>query len=289
MPKELIQTLSQEQASDIAGNQLSSGGLFFPQAGWVNPVALCEALLQHPNIAFEQCAIRSLKPLAQGWQLNADKQVFNVEQVLLANAMASQTLLPEAYLSLKSIRGQLSYLHAAKAPKLNTVLSGRTYLAPPLNGRQCLGATFTLNDAVPSLREQDHRENLGYLPEFGPAWQQQAAQGLELIQGGRVGFRCATPDYLPMVGAIPHTAAFLQDFKALTHDKNQVPARPCQHLAGLWLNVGHGSRGLVSVPLSAEILAQQINQSANVVSQSMLEALWPGRFLLRDMVRGQLN
>ncbi|MDO6805571.1 hypothetical protein Q4595_24165, partial [Wenyingzhuangia sp. 1_MG-2023] len=57
---------------------------------------------------------------------------------------------------------------------------------------------------------------------------------------------------------------------------------------GLWLNIGHGSRGLASTPLCAELLAAQITGAALPVSTQVAAALWPGRFLLRDMIRRKL-
>ena len=44
------QVLSAEAASEIAGIALKTGGLYFPQAGWIKPQALCEALCRDAMI-----------------------------------------------------------------------------------------------------------------------------------------------------------------------------------------------------------------------------------------------
>ncbi|WP_372765686.1 hypothetical protein, partial [Litorivivens sp.] len=54
----------------------------------------------------------------------------------------------------------------------------------------------------------------------------------------------------------------------------------------LYLNVAHGSRGLTSTPLAAEILASQICGEVPPLPRELLRALSPSRFLIRDIIRG---
>ncbi|MCD8523239.1 MAG: bifunctional tRNA (5-methylaminomethyl-2-thiouridine)(34)-methyltransferase MnmD/FAD-dependent 5-carboxymethylaminomethyl-2-thiouridine(34) oxidoreductase MnmC [Saccharospirillaceae bacterium] len=295
LPQELVHPLNQEQASAIAGNRQNTGGLFFPQAGWVSPADLCRILLQHRNIRFTQRQATALEttvltPATSGWRVRcSDGTSLNSSQLVLACAYAAKTLLPDAYLPLKRIRGQLSYLYAEQAPALTTVLCGRSYMAPPRHGQLCLGATYNLRDEETQLRDSDHQTNLDHLPDFGPQWRDlHQQQEMKLVLGGRVGFRCTTPDYLPMVGAVPQSREFIQSFSGLVHNAKRIPARTAPQYPGLWLNIGHGSRGLASAPLCAELLVQQITGAPLPVALDVAEALWPGRFLLRDMVRRKL-
>ncbi len=290
LPDALVHSLDQEQASAVAGNPQKSGGLFFPQAGWVSPADLCRILLQHSNISFAQHQATALKQVPQGWQVQCrDGTWLESSQLVLACANAATTLLPEAYLPLKRIRGQLSYLKPEHTPPLNTVLCGRSYMAPPRDGRQCLGATYNLHDEDTQLRDSDHQTNLDHLPDFGPQWQSlNEQQSPDLILGGRIGFRCTTPDYLPMVGAVPRSQEFVHGFSELVRNAKRIPARTAPQYPGLWLNIGHGSRGLASAPLCAELLVQQMMGAPLPTSLDVAEALWPGRFLLRDMIRRKL-
>ncbi|MCB2385748.1 bifunctional tRNA (5-methylaminomethyl-2-thiouridine)(34)-methyltransferase MnmD/FAD-dependent 5-carboxymethylaminomethyl-2-thiouridine(34) oxidoreductase MnmC [Thalassolituus alkanivorans] len=290
LPEALVQPLDQTQAGKIAGAPQQSGGLFFPQAGWVSPADLCRILLQHTNIRFTQRQVSALQQIPQGWQIQcSDGTILQSSQLVLACANAATNLLPEAYLPLKRIRGQLSYLSPAQTPALNTVLCGRSYMAPARNGRLCLGATYNLRDDDTQLRDSDHQTNLDHLPDFGPQWQDlNKQQGMKLILGGRVGFRCTTPDYLPMVGAVPESRGFVHRFSGLVRNAKRIPAKAAPQYPGLWLNIGHGSRGLASAPLCAELLVQQMLGAPLPVALDVAEALWPGRFLLRDMVRRKL-
>src|SRR5690606_19273476 len=103
-----------------------------------------------PAIEVLEQAVTHLQPQAQGqaqgWQVYTGTGVLTADQVVVASAYEATDLLPQAYLPLKRIRGQLSYLDAAQTPALNTVLCGRSYLPPPRDGRQCLGATYNLRD-----------------------------------------------------------------------------------------------------------------------------------------------
>ncbi len=289
LPHQLVHALDREQASAIAGCEQQYGGLFYPQAGWVSPADLCHALLDHPAIRFRQQSVDAVAQHGNGWQIRSAEQVSHCDQLVIAAAAGARTLLPEAYLPVKRIRGQLSYLNAAVTPPLNTVLCGRSYMAPAHQGRQCLGATYNLRDDGEEIRDTDHLSNISHLPDFGPAWHQIAGQAsLKAITGGRVGFRCTTPDYLPMAGPVTDNQAFIHVFSPMVKNAKQIPACEVPHLPGLWLNIGHGSRGLASAPLCAALLATMISGDALPVSKSIYAALWPGRFLLRDMVRRRL-
>ncbi|NQB78313.1 bifunctional tRNA (5-methylaminomethyl-2-thiouridine)(34)-methyltransferase MnmD/FAD-dependent 5-carboxymethylaminomethyl-2-thiouridine(34) oxidoreductase MnmC, partial [Pseudomonas aeruginosa] len=67
----------------------------------------------------------------------------------------------------------------------------------------------------------------------------------------------------------------------------RLPRRLDARAPGLYLNSGHGSRGLISAPLSGELLAAWICGEPLPLPRAVAEACHPNRFLLRDLVRGQ--
>lgn len=290
LPSDLVSSMSAEQASDTAGCPQEAGGLFFPKAGWIDPRALCRAWLSHPNIQVEHQQIQELAQPAQEdrhWQLTTDKgQILTADTLVIANAFDAKQLLPDAYLPIKRIRGQLSMLDASLVPDINCVLCAQGYMAPAVNGQLCLGATYNLNDDNAQLTAQDHQTNITHLQDFGAAWAQLPDDALI---NGRVSFRCTTPDYLPMIGSVPDSQAFIHAFQPMVKNAKHIPAIEAPVLPNLWLNIGHGSRGLASTPLTAQLLAAQISGNAIHVSEDMAEHLWPGRFLLRDMVRKKVS
>ena len=73
-----------------------------------------------------------------------------------------------------------------------------------------MGASFKLRDASTEVRAQEHRENLDKLATALPQWSRELdSLDIDSLQG-RVGFRCASPDYLPIAGPVPDRDEFLQ-------------------------------------------------------------------------------
>ncbi len=290
LPEELAHLVSAAQASALANATLEKGGMFFPQGGWVSPAELCEQLLRHPNISYQQAEVSRLQQTSSGWQAATTEGLFTASDVVLATAYNTKQLLPQAHLPIQFIRGQLSYIKSEIINGLTTVISGNSFITPAKDGVHSIGATFSTNDANPAVEEQDHQFNLNNLSAIAAQWQPAIAKyGLAALQGGRVGFRCTTPDHLPIIGQIADNEAFLQQFAHMAKNSNSIAHAPAPIIKGLWLNLGHGAKGLISTPLCAELLACQITQSATPVSTTLAEALWAGRFLVRDLVRNRVT
>src|SRR5690606_6374049 len=49
-PATLLQPLDRAEAERIAGVALAGGGLFYPDAGWAHPPALCRWMIERPGI-----------------------------------------------------------------------------------------------------------------------------------------------------------------------------------------------------------------------------------------------
>ncbi len=286
-PQDLIRPLAANEAVQLSGNELQCSGLLFPAAGWVSPADLCQALIDHPLIRFRQVRVQSLQPGSESVTMTTDTGDMTCSAVVVATAWAARELLPDAYLPTKKIRGQLSYLNADGLPDHKAVLCAHSYMPPPVNGRLCLGATYNLKSEDTELTAEDHQTNLSHLKDFGPDWADAADQ--QRIIGGRVGFRCTTPDYLPMTGPVVQTDPFVERFGVLRRNAKHIPPVSMPWQQGVFLNIGHGSRGLASAPLCADILASMLSGDALPVGQDTMETLLPGRFLLRDLIRGRLD
>lgn len=285
----LVRFVDATQASDLAGVKLHHSGLFFPRAGWINPPRLCARLVDHPLIQVHSHhnALR-LAQTADGWRVDSDSQAWHSPRVIIANARHAQAFSQTADLPIKAIRGQISYLPAtASSTALKTVVCGEGYIAPTHGGQHCTGATFNLKDEEPGLRAQDHRTNLhnlgNTLPELASHWQDLALEQLD----GRVAFRCTLPDYLPLLGPVVDTEPMAQDFAPLRRNARAWLDKPGSYLPGLYLNIGHGSRGLAYSPLCAELLAGIINGEPLPVPRELANALNPARFLIRDLIKNR--
>ena len=282
-PSSWLQLLSLEDAQAIAKQSLTAGGLLFPASGWVSPAHWCQALFEHSGARLWSGSQVLALTQHQGWQLQVqgDHQgVHHFDAVVLANANDAKTLVPQHQLALKSIRGQVSYVQTQQGPDL--VVCGEGYVTPAQSGVLAAGASYNLHTDDVGLSEQDHLDNLQRMADVLP---QASNKGLGDVQGGRVGFRSVTPDYLPMVGQIADENTVIERFGKLRKDANYQFQQAMPYLQGLYINAGHGSKGLISAPLSAEILASQMANQALPVAQCVAWALDPNRFLIRDLIR----
>lgn len=288
---DILKYLPAEQLSEFAGIPVSSDGLFFPQAGWIDPRAFCEALADHKHINVQSgIQITELKKTSTGWQLISDLQrIAEAETVVIAGGTNTRQFEQLSYLPLKAVRGQITKVTAtAESEKLRSCVCSEGYIAPASNGYHTMGATFSLKDSNPAILEKDHRKNIGLQAHWYPEmYSAMGGKSLE-IAGGRVGFRNTTPDYLPMIGGIVDYPQFVEQFAPLRKNLKYRFSDHAQYLDGLFVSAGHGSRGTVSCPLAGEILAAMINGEPVPVDPELLEHLNPTRFIVRDLAKNRI-
>ncbi|MFJ2985551.1 MULTISPECIES: bifunctional tRNA (5-methylaminomethyl-2-thiouridine)(34)-methyltransferase MnmD/FAD-dependent 5-carboxymethylaminomethyl-2-thiouridine(34) oxidoreductase MnmC [unclassified Pseudomonas] len=288
----LLRTLPREEAEAIAGVALPAGGLFYPEGGWVHPPALCQAQLNHPNIRLlahrEVVELRKVDGQWQAW--DGEQLLASAPLVVLAGAADVKRFEACAQLPLKRIRGQITRLPVTEGSRvLGTVVCAEGYVAPPRGDEHTLGASFDFHsdDLAPTVAE--HQGNLTLLDEISTDLAQRLGRATlhpEQLQG-RAAFRCTSPDYLPIVGPIADPAAFAQAYAALSKDARQVPEVPCPWLEGLYVNSGHGSRGLITAPLSGELIAAWASGEPLPLPRAVAQACHPNRFALRTLIRGK--
>ncbi|MFJ4587920.1 bifunctional tRNA (5-methylaminomethyl-2-thiouridine)(34)-methyltransferase MnmD/FAD-dependent 5-carboxymethylaminomethyl-2-thiouridine(34) oxidoreductase MnmC [Pseudomonas moraviensis] len=291
-PEDLLQWLEQPEAQARAGVGVAHGGLFYPEGGWVHPPALCQAQAMHVNIELlSHHHALELRKVADQWQaFDGERLLASAAVVVLAGAADIKRFAQSAELPLKRIRGQITRLaETAESHALATVVCAEGYVAPARLGEHTLGASFDFNsdDLTPTTAE--HQGNLAMLEEISSdllARLNISEQPLEHLEG-RAAFRCTSPDYLPIVGPLADRAAFVQTYAALSKDARQVPDNPCPWLDGLYVNSGHGSRGLITAPLSGELLAAWLDNEPLPLPRSVAEACHPNRFALRQLIRGK--
>lgn len=276
LPNELVRQVGAAEASALAGIALAQGGLYFPAAGWVHPPSLCRALTSNDNIRLlTSSAALQLQREGELWQVrDAAGLLATAPVVVIAAANESASFSQTAHLPLEAVRGQLSLAPPAGiSSRLNSIVCTDGYISPVVNGQHCLGATFTPDDDTLDISEADHHANLNLLKSISP--ELYAALHRQPL-AGRVAFRCATPDYLPMAGPVLDHAAIAAAPPRPNADPANLPWLP-----GLYVNTGHGSKGLINAPFCADMLASAITGEPLPVDNQLLAALDPNRFLLR--------
>lgn len=280
-PLEFARWTDAQEASALIGAATPHGGWLFEQGGWARPSSLCEAMLDACGERLQRvfCAeALSLRRVDGEWQVRgADGALIaQAPTVILASGASAGQLEQANELPLFKLRGQVTHLAAeTRPPMLPLVVCREAYVTPPSNGVVCAGATYD-NDDDPALRASSQQENLARLAEIIPG-DEVAALAHTAPLAGRVGFRCAAPDRLPLAGALPDypkagRLEFLSD----------VPRHE-----GLHCLLGYASRGLIWAPLMAELLVSQLEHTPPPLEAQLVEALDPGRFLLKQRRRSQ--
>ncbi|HEX7886661.1 MAG TPA: FAD-dependent oxidoreductase, partial [Phenylobacterium sp.] len=209
----------------------------------VEPAPILAAWVGKP----EPGRVANLRRDGDDWVLlDADgAEILRAAAVILTAAVASRDLAPG--LPLEPVRGQASW--TAKAPPTTAVAWGG-YVLPTRHG-VLFGATHDRGDDATEVREADHARNRATLRGALPALAERIADApLE----GRASVRAATPDRLPVAGAVGE---------------------------GLFALTGFGSRGFSLAPLLAEHVAALALGAPSPIGRAASDLVAPDRFARR--------
>lgn len=281
--------LKQDLYPDTVVEEAENGAIFLPLSGWVCPKKWCEQLVQHENIHFHtNITLTSLKKSDHQWKasssMSENQKTELYSHVVLCTANHKEISNTFLELPTKSIRGQVSALTLTEPLTLAHVLCQTGYVSPPIENTLNFGSSYGLNDSSSEVTLEDHHSNLLKLSELIPSqnWQIKAEECT-----GRVSFRCTVADYAPIIGPIPDKSAFIESYRPLNKNAKWKSKEITEHLAGLYINLGHGSRGLISTPLAGEYLANLILQETSVYERQIENCVHPARFLVRALKKGQ--
>lgn len=256
-PEHLLHSVDATQASQLLGVAMSHGGLWFPAAGWVVPPALCAALLAAGNITPQlNHHVTSLSKTATGWRVtgcDAQQTPFDMEahSIVVCNAHAASQLAPFTHYPLLTVRGQISLIPATTSSQtLRGIVCGDGYCAPAVDRLHVIGASHALADNDLQVRAVDHSSNLAKIAHYAPALHQSLTVSTTTTLTGRAALRCSVPGSAPLIGRAQE---------------------------GLYCSLAHGTRGLISTGIAAEIIAAQLCRQLAPLPQDLLTALSPQR------------
>lgn len=302
-PEQMAITLDPDTVRDITGleHQALEENLYLPQAGLVNPKALADTVLNHPNISFKQAKIQQIqlsknsdnapekvRLIAESTALSnysdnsdADKgdDLANFDAVIIATAFDSQNLDARIF-EFRRIRGQLSWFQPtqeqlAALPKLPLKYGGYCAAFTPCKNDELvnpvsadtpsflLGASFVRNDMETEIRTAEHQVN-----------------------------------HDKLITAVPELDSVLASAKTNNEDNNYagwqarvgIRAQTPDYypLVGqvdeeglIWTLSGMGSKGYAFAPICAEVIADMMLGQYTPLPKSLLERLSPQRSSLQ--------
>jgi tRNA 5-methylaminomethyl-2-thiouridine biosynthesis bifunctional protein len=283
LPADYVQALDSREAAERSGLPLGTPAWLFHHAGWVQPFGFATSLLRRAGAAARFVgggAVDRLERSGDAWRvLDAGGTCLGEGSVVvLANAHDALRLAPMGHgWVTERTRGQISLTRADTLPATlpHLPVAGGGYLLPAVGELAVFGATSQREDNDPALRDADHAQNLRTLSRLlGCEVDVPLAAG-----SGRVGWRWAAEDRLPLIGGVPDSAA-LPGAARRPDQPRFVPRVP-----GLYVFGALGSRGITWCALGAQILASQITGAPCPVETSLLDAVDAGRFISRAVRR----
>lgn len=267
-PLEVLRFVERDEAARLAGWPVTTGGWWFEGGAWVNPPSLCRANLDawpHGLTTHYGREVAAIEDTGGEWIAHdaEGREIARAPLAILACGATITRIAQAATLPVVPARGQVSLLRAEpdSAPRVMVCRGG--YVSPAIDGLRAAGATFSVEDGNPELREADHAENLDKLQAMLPGFEAE-------VVGGRVGFRPTSPDRLPIVGAVPD----------MTRPHGGRLESVPRH-RGLYAVSGFGARGLVWSSMVAEMLASRLDGEPLPLERDLVDAMDPARYVLR--------
>ena len=284
--KLLFQFVDSLQASELAGVALKTEGIFLPQSGWVNPRLLCAALSNHAMITIQTSTkALSIEHGKNGWRVEYNDSAIEAENVVICNANDMKQFGFCHSAKLTAVRGQIEFLSPNDTSKhLKTIVCSDHYLSPAINGCHSLGTTYSINhtpnDFSVKISAEDTQSNLSALEKISPDIFNQTDS---IIVNSRASWRSQTLDYRPLAGQLLDEAKLTEKPPRYNVDPASLPWLP-----GLYVNAGHGSKGMITAPLCGQLIASLIAKTELPIDAKLASSMNPSRFLLRELGLKQL-
>lgn len=278
-----FQFLSAEEASKTAGLPLKTAGIYLPEAGWVKPQALCEKLCSSPLISVvTSTEALNIKRQGDFWQVTGvNYPSFEAGIVVICNANDIKQFHQCSSAAITPVRGQLNWFKSSvESEKMKAIICSDHHVSPAVDGWHCVGTSYAPNDLRAEISLTDTQQNLNALHKIAPEIYKHL--DVESVRA-RVGWRSQTLDYMPLAGQ-------LLDEEKLCKKPPRYNANPASlpWLSGLYVNAGHGSKGMITAPLCGELVAALATASNLPTSLQLASKLNPCRFLLRELGLKQL-
>ncbi len=256
-------------------------GIAYPQGGVVDPAAFVAALIDETPI--EIARVITIEKRENGWLLKTTKGVSEWDAVIIANAHDAMWYVQLRSLPLAGSAGQIEWFEKAAAP--SRAVAFGPYAAPCPAGGLVIGATYApiAIGVIPRFSDEATETTLAAVEKARP----DLVAGLQASASKpRVSIRCTTPDRLPIAGPVPDWGYYAGAYDGLRTGL-KADYLPAETLPGLYVLTGLGSRGLVTAPLCAAMIAAEIAGAPSPVEADVAEVLHPARFFIRDLKRNR--
>lgn len=180
-----------------------------------------------------------------------DFQQYDV--IIVASGQGAISFAETSSLPLSTVRGQIVYASSTpQTEKIKANICYGGYCSPAYQGFHTIGSTFQPWLTDKEMKAEDNDAIISNLESHVPSLSDEMK-----AMDARAALRVASKDRFPVIGQIPASGR-------------------------LYISAAHGSHGLISAILGAEIIAAHIMGRVQPVPNSVLAALSPMRFAERE-------
>jgi tRNA 5-methylaminomethyl-2-thiouridine biosynthesis bifunctional protein len=286
-PADFIRLINPDEVKQHAGVELNRDALLFVNGGWVKVQLLCDVIKREcgTRLEYVQANVSDVTSINGQWKIVGDDNdtITMTGCVVVANGSLARRFSVLEWLPIDAVRGQLTNIEQThKSRHIKCGISADRYITPAHEGRHILGASYNVNDESLDLSSCDQEQNISRINRLISAEFEQQSE-----HTGRVAFRAVSKDRVPLVGCVPDKDKFELDYQDLHHGRHSRLYPAGAYMPGLYLSTAHGSRGLVSCFISAEIIASMICAEPAPVEKDIADYLNPARFIIRKLKRGR--
>ena len=286
-----MHSLTNKQARDLSKLDLSAGGLYFPDGGFVETAKLCNFYLATKGISKNyNSPVKSLKYSDGKWTLYSagQNEIAQSKIVIIANSHCLTQFDQTDFLPISISHGYSNWLEAKnKSYESTHVICGNKTIFPPTTSREngyLVSATYekslTKLSKLKAAKENVSGANQAFTNQYFL---------LNQKSGAEIGTRCGTPDRIPYIGRVPNYAYTKKELVHLRRDaKADFKIADDCFLPNLYISAGHGSNGLSTSSFGAEILASLINGDPVPASKRHLSLTCPSRVIVRGLKKQRI-
>jgi len=182
----LFQKVTKEEATEISGIPVPYGGLFFKDAGWLNPNGILKHMLNSPRIKLITGEVTKISKT----KVFLDHKDYSFDHICLCSSFESNKLI-----NLKGItkkRGQITYLKKElDIANLKIPICAQGYISPTSEDVLITGSTYSDSDNE-EVTLEENLENIERLKLI-------TDQKVKVVDSN-FGYRSITQDRLPLLG-----------------------------------------------------------------------------------------
>lgn len=269
-----ISIVSSQEASHISGITVENDCFWLKRGLLCNPRKLVVALLDSIEVRLNH-KVLSLKQENSYWELQTTAGSYApFDLVVVAAAHEASKFSQLSHLPLEPVRGETLLVEStSESSSLKTAICYDGYIAPACEGRNFIGASFRHRDFNPDPDQSAQMKIFESLRANLPILDSLTNNNFS----SRVCFRTSTHDRLPYVGRVPNWDSMIAESKKFRSGSDIAKHVAKSNLEGLFVSLGHGSKGLISCPLAAEIITQFAMNTLKADLGSVTEILAPSR------------